>query len=604
MGTDPNYVQRQQQIEEQTQEFVAHYDENSDRALVTIPVVFHIVYNGNTNNITDAQIMSQLQVLNQDFRRLNQDASLTPAIFTAADPNIEFCLATVDPAGNPTTGITRTSTTVASWSTNDYVKYNVRGGKDAWDRNKYLNIWVCTMSGGILGYAQFPGGAAATDGVVVDYRYFGTTGTATAPFNKGRTATHEVGHWLNLRHIWGDANCGSDLVTDTPTHNTSNYGCPTYPHLSTCTGTPVEMTMNYMDYTDDACMYMFSAGQSTRMQALFAAGGARASLLTSNGCGTPTPVLCGVPALGTTSGITQTAATINWTSVSGATSYNVQYKLSTAGIWTTVTTSGLSLALTGLTAGSTYNFAVSATCPAGTGNLSTTGTFTTTAVVSACTDIYESNNSLSASKTIPKNTDITARIATSTDKDYFNFSTTSSDRNIRIDLFNLPADYDVKLYRNNTLITTSANGGTTAESIILNNGTTGTYRVYVYGYNSAFNANLCYSLRASTSSIAFREMQSEETTDAVFTESNGLVIANAFPNPTQGKLNVSLNSDEEGQVSVALFDLTGRKIMEQAWFAYVGSNAIELSLESLSSGNYVLVVQGSKSTDTRIIQKD
>ena len=604
MGADPNYIQRQQEIEEQTQDFVAHYDQNADRALVTIPVVFHVIYNGSTNNISDAQILSQLQVLNQDFRRLNQDASLTPSIFSAADPNIEFCLATVDPSGNATTGITRTSTTTASWTTNDYMKYSIRGGKDAWDATKYLNIWVCTMSGGILGYAQFPGGAAVSDGVVIDYRYLGTTGTATAPFNKGRTATHEVGHWLNLRHIWGDANCGSDLVNDTPTHNTSNYGCPTYPHLSTCTGTPVEMTMNYMDYTDDACMYMFSTGQSTRMQALFGSGGARASLMTSNGCGTPTPVVCGVPSLGTTSGITQTAATINWSAVSGATIYNVQYKLSTSATWTNTTTAGLSLSLTGLTAGTVYNFAVSATCPAGTGNLSATGSFTTTAVVSACTDNYESNNSLSAAKTMAKNIDITAKISSSSDKDYFKFTTTTSDKNIRIDLFNLPADYDVKLYRNNTLVSTSANSGTTSETIVYNNGATGTYRVYVYGYNSAFNATLCYSLRASTSSVAFREMQQEETTDAVFTESNGLAIANAYPNPTQGKLNVSLNSDEEGEVSVALFDLTGRKIIEQNWFAYVGSNAIELSLDALPSSSYVLVVKGPKGSDTRIIQKD
>jgi hypothetical protein len=105
----------------------------------------------------------------------------------------------------------------------------------------------------------------------------GTTGSATAPFNKGRTATHEVGHWLNLRHIWGDATCGSDLVGDTPTHNTANYGCPSAGHLSTCSGTPVEMTMNYMDYTDDACMYMFSIGQKSRMLAVFAAGGPRNS---------------------------------------------------------------------------------------------------------------------------------------------------------------------------------------------------------------------------------------------------------------------------------------------------------------------------------------
>ncbi len=604
MGTDPNYVQRQQQIEEQTQDFVSHYDENSDRALVTIPVVFHIVYNGTTNNISDAQIMSQLQVLNQDFRKLNQDVNLTPAVFTAADPNIEFCLATVDPNGNATTGITRTLTTVASWSTNDYVKYSVRGGKDAWDASRYLNIWVCTMSGGILGYAQFPGGAAATDGVVIDYRYLGTTGTATAPFNKGRTATHEVGHWLNLRHIWGDANCGSDQVADTPTHNTSNYGCPAYPHYSTCTGSPIEMTMNYMDYTDDACMYMFSAGQSARMQALFGAGGARASLLTSNGCGTPTPVLCGVPSLGTTTGITQATATLNWSAVTGATAYNVQYKVSTATNWITTTTSSLSLSLTGLTAGTTYNFQVSATCSAGTGNFSTTGSFATTAVAATCTDNYESNNSLNTSKTIAKNTDITARIATSTDKDYFNFVTTTADKNIRIDLFNLPADYDVKLYRNNTLVSTSANSGTTSETIIYNNGATGTYKVYVYGYNGAFNATACYTLRASTSSVAFREMQQEETTEAVFNEGNGLSIASTFPNPTQGKLNVSFNAQDEGQVNVALYDLTGRKIIEQNWMAFSGSNMIELSLDALATGNYVLVVKSDLGADTRIIQKD
>ena len=140
-----------------------------------------------------------------------------------------------------------------------------------------LNMWSCNMGGGILGYAQFPGGASATDGVVIDNNAFGTTVTATAPFNLGRTATHEVGHWMNLRHIWGDATCGSDLVSDTPTHNTANYGIPAYPHYSTCTGTPVEMTMNYMDYTDDAGMYMFSNGQKSRMAALFVSGGARAS---------------------------------------------------------------------------------------------------------------------------------------------------------------------------------------------------------------------------------------------------------------------------------------------------------------------------------------
>jgi hypothetical protein len=131
--------------------------------------------------------------------------------------------------------------------------------------------------GDILGYAQFPGGNAATDGVVIAHNFFGRVGKVSAPYHLGRTATHEVGHWMNLRHIWGDATCGNDFVGDTPLHNTANYGCPAAGHKSTCTGTPVEMTMNYMDYTDDACMYMFSEGQKSRMLSIFTAGGSRAS---------------------------------------------------------------------------------------------------------------------------------------------------------------------------------------------------------------------------------------------------------------------------------------------------------------------------------------
>lgn len=130
--------------------------------------------------------------------------------------------------------------------------------------------------GGILGYAQFPGGNSATDGVVIDNNAMGTTGTATAPFNKGRTATHEIGHWMNLRHIWGDANCGNDQVSDTPIATGANYGCPSFPYNSNCGGTThAMMTMNYMDYSDDACMYMFTAGQKARMLAVFASGGPR-----------------------------------------------------------------------------------------------------------------------------------------------------------------------------------------------------------------------------------------------------------------------------------------------------------------------------------------
>lgn len=601
MLNDPAVQQKMSLIEQQTNEFAAHA-ENGERQMVTIPVVVHVLYKTSTSNISDAQIQSQIQVLNNDFRKLNSDVVNTPSIFTASDPNIQFCLASVDPSGNATTGITRTATAVTSFSTNDAMKYSAQGGKDAWPSSQYLNIWVCTLSNSILGYAQFPGGAAATDGVVIDYRYFGTTGTATAPFNLGRTATHEVGHWLNLRHIWGDANCGSDLVSDTPTHNTSNYGCPAYPHLSTCSGSPVEMTMNYMDYTDDACMYMFSEGQTVRMQSLFVAGGARASLLTSNGCGIPTPVVCGTVAGLSASGIAQTAASLSWTALAGATSYVLNYKPTAGTTWTTVNVTTNSYALTGLTAGTAYTYTVAAVCAEGTSNAST-ASFTTTAVVVSCTDNYESNNSLSKAKAIAKNVDITARISTSTDKDYFSFSTTSTDKNIKIELKNLPADYDVKLYKGSTLVATSANSGTANETIIYNTTTTGSYKVYVYGYNGAFNATLCYTLRAGTSSVNFREMEEAPVENEV-TVPVGLSIQQVFPNPTQNKIQVQFTHVEEEMIQVELYDLMGKMIFTQQWLANTGSNGLSIDLSDVAAGHYVLALRTANAVDTQLIQKD
>lgn len=258
----------------------------TNAAVINIPVVVHVLYNTASQNISDAQIRSQIDVLNEDFRRLNADKVTTPSAFSglAADVEINFCLASKTPAGASTTGIVRKSTTKTSF-TDDAVKYSSSGGDDAWNTGKYLNLWVCNLGGGLLGYAQFPGGPAATDGVVILYSAFGRTGTLSAPYNKGRTATHEVGHWLNLRHIWGDASCGSDLVNDTPTQQTSNYSCPSYPHKTCSNTTSGDMFMNYMDYTDDACMNMFSSGQKTRMQSLFTSTGARYGLLSSTACG-------------------------------------------------------------------------------------------------------------------------------------------------------------------------------------------------------------------------------------------------------------------------------------------------------------------------------
>jgi len=235
--------------------------------VIEIPVVVNVLYRTTAENISLAQIQSQIDVLNEDFNATNADFSKVPSTFSAVKANvgIRFVLDQV----------IRKSTTKTSWGTNDAMKKTSGGGIAPTSPTTKLNLWVCTLSGGVLGYAQFPGGSSSTDGVVILNKAFGRTGTAAAPFNKGRTGTHEVGHWLNLRHIWGDATCGSDLVSDTPTHNTANYGCPAAGHKSTCSGAPIEMTMNYMDYTDDACMYMFSAGQKARILATFATGGPR-----------------------------------------------------------------------------------------------------------------------------------------------------------------------------------------------------------------------------------------------------------------------------------------------------------------------------------------
>ncbi|MCC9065930.1 zinc metalloprotease [Flavobacterium piscisymbiosum] len=236
---------------------------------VQIPVVVNVLYRTAAQNISDAQIQSQIDVLNKDFNALNSDYNSVPALFAGVKANVGISFVLDQ--------IIRKSTTKTSWGTNDAMKKVAQGGLAPTSPTTKLNLWSCAIGGGILGYAQFPGGAAATDGVVIDSKYFGLSGAANAPFNLGRTGTHEVGHWMNLRHIWGDATCGSDLVADTPTHNEENYGVPAYPHYSTCSGTPVEMTMNYMDYVDDNAMYMFSTGQKNRMAAIFVTGGARAA---------------------------------------------------------------------------------------------------------------------------------------------------------------------------------------------------------------------------------------------------------------------------------------------------------------------------------------
>lgn len=270
---NPEFASNRESIEGQIRHWIATQS-NSSRSVITIPVVVHVIYNTSEQNISDAQVQSQIDVLNEDYARLNADASQTPSMFNniVANCEIQFCLAKTDPLNQATSGITRTQTAASSFSIGSSMKYATTGGVNAWPSGKYLNIWVCNMANQVIGFATLPGTTtAAEDGVVIMYKHFGRTGNVLAPYHKGRTATHEVGHWLNLLHIWGDDdggsnNClGSDQVDDTPNQAGFYFGCPSSPSIS-CSNTG-DMFMNYMDYTDDACMNAFSVGQKNRMLA-------------------------------------------------------------------------------------------------------------------------------------------------------------------------------------------------------------------------------------------------------------------------------------------------------------------------------------------------
>ncbi|MEO6314817.1 MAG: M43 family zinc metalloprotease [Chitinophagaceae bacterium] len=264
--------------------------QNGNRTTLTVPVVFHIVLT-NPALVTDAQIKAQLDTLNKDYAGLNGDSVKLPSYFKPlfGKSGIQFCLAAQTPSGEPTSGIERVATTKTSFSnTDDGVKHAVSGGADAWDPSGYFNVWICQLADGILGYGTFPGaGTEANQGVVVEYRAL--PGGSLTQYNGGKTLTHETGHYFNLYHIWGDdsgACTGSDFVDDTPNQGNSNTVCPTGIKTDNCTSTGNGILyQNYMDYTYDDCLVMFTTQQVTRMESALIAY--RPSLLNSIACQAP-----------------------------------------------------------------------------------------------------------------------------------------------------------------------------------------------------------------------------------------------------------------------------------------------------------------------------
>jgi Pregnancy-associated plasma protein-A/Secretion system C-terminal sorting domain len=255
--------------------------------VIKIPVVVHILYNSPAEKISIARVHSQLEILNKCFRRQNADTVNTPSYFKAmaADMEIEFHLATSDSRSRSTTGIIYKYTPIKKWKSDDQLKFSANMGDDAWDTKSYLNIWVCNLDK-LAGYSSFPGSDATKDGVVIDFDAFGFINSGNG-YGLGKTAVHEVGHWLGLKHLWGDENCGDDGVTDTPKQASYTIGCPSSIRITCGNGPHGDMYMNYMDFTSDACMNLFTKGQKARIHTLFQPGGFRNTLLISKGLDQP-----------------------------------------------------------------------------------------------------------------------------------------------------------------------------------------------------------------------------------------------------------------------------------------------------------------------------
>ena len=428
-SVDPMIEFKMQELERFVENFKTQQVQQRGAGVITIPVVFHLIYKTPRQRPSLNQVTETMNILNEDFRALNADLSNNWS--QVADAEIEFCLATIDPDGNPTDGINVFKTSVGTFNpnTND-VKFDATGGQDAWPTDQYLNVWVCNLPdypGGsyLAGYAQFPnGGAYETDGVVTDYNFFGTSGTAFS-WQDGRTTTHEVGHWLHLYHIWGDiqgGGCGGDdLVSDTPLQETNTSGCP----LSKVSCGSLDMVENFMDYAN--CTNMFTEGQKVRMQATLSPGGFRSSIASSGGCGSVGPtctdgiqngnetgVDCGGPDCpacptctdgiqnGNETGIDcggpdcpacppgscdtptneqmnysgRKKATISWNASTGAVSYEAQYRVSGTSNWTTKSATGTSVNATQMNLGTTYDYRVRAICSGSNSDYTAIGSYT------------------------------------------------------------------------------------------------------------------------------------------------------------------------------------------------------------------------------------
>lgn len=254
----------------------------------TVPIVFHVLYENESQMISQEKLAEQVQILNEAFSNGSSE-SVTPIIqgkdrrnlegykLIREDTRVQFCFPAEDPQNKATTGINYESTSTSEWS-DYYSMKDKKTGVKPWNTEKYINVWVVNLPDTVSGYAQMPNGPKELDGIVIDYSYISNIGNANSPYNKGYTLAHLMGNYLGLLPLWGSRPCGDDYVDDTPIHNAPNFDCPRVNHVSSCNGNVTEMTNNFMDNTFDACLEMFTAGQMRRIQKVLHPKGPRGKL--------------------------------------------------------------------------------------------------------------------------------------------------------------------------------------------------------------------------------------------------------------------------------------------------------------------------------------
>ncbi len=378
---DPGLESRMLLYEEQVQQWISENSNKLNKAgtTITIPVVVHIVYKTAAQNISNQRVFDQIDSTNKAFAGQIEHSMGAFSSGLQANCNIQFCLAKKTPDGQATNGIERRQTTVDSFDVGGAVKWDISGGMDPWDPTKYLNIWVCNTYSYFSGYANYPGGGIGQEfGSIVRYGAFGPT-DPTYYRGNGGTLTHELGHNLNLRHIWGDdgTSCdGTDYCDDTPNQAGYTRGVPTGVVTDNCSASsPGIMYMNFMDYSDDIVGANYTPDQATRMQANFASSnGVLLSLANSDACSAPSS--CEIPTALKVISKSSRGAELGWTAMYGATGYNFRYRKVGASSWTSSTLTSNSKSIGGLKNNNSYEFQVQTVCSSGTSNYSLSTIFT------------------------------------------------------------------------------------------------------------------------------------------------------------------------------------------------------------------------------------